>query len=86
MKDILIDQGEIGPFPGRVKPARSGLYKRITKKGNVVWSWFGAAPSIGYSENAWCRFSGSKAKAMSYARMGNCSQHQDLRWIGRAKK
>lgn len=85
--DILINQGEIGPFPGRVKPVRTGLYKRITKKGNVVWSYF-AMPAAGLkpgATGAWCKFSSSKAKALHHGRHGNASKHQNLRWIGRAK-
>jgi hypothetical protein len=88
MKDqVLVDRGEIGPFPGRVKPVRPGLYKRITRKGNVVWSYF-AMPAVGLkprATGAWCKFSGSKAKALRHGRHGDASKHQTLPWIGRVK-
>lgn len=75
--NYLPDQGEIGPFPGSVKPARTGMYKRITKKGNVVWSWFDGGHAL------WGKFSSSKAKA---ARLGrSASKHQSLSWVGRVK-
>lgn len=76
----LIHADEIGPFPGGVKPARPGMYKRITKKGNVVWSYWDAKHGRG---QVWGKFSGNYAKA--YGLREKTSKHQSLPWIG-AKK
>lgn len=65
----------IGPFPGTTKPVREGLYKRITRKGNEVWSW--------WSGSFWGLFGSNKQRAIQrgYKR----SKHQKLQWMGRVK-
>jgi hypothetical protein len=68
---------EIGPFTGNVKPARPGMYKRRTRKGNIVWSWF---------DGCWHKFSASYSKAKSKGMMGSRSKHQSLPWFGRTSR
>jgi hypothetical protein len=65
---------EIGPFPGKVKPARTGLYLRISKKGNEVWSWFNT------STGKWGKYGSNKQRAVQRGRKP--SKHQSLDWIG----
>lgn len=66
---------EVGVFKGTVKPVRNGPYKRITKSGNIVWSYF--------INGDWGMFGSNKARAIQ--RKNKPSKQQSLPWIGRAK-
>jgi hypothetical protein len=71
---------EIGPFDGRTKPARDrvGLYKRITRKGNEVWSW--------WNGTSWGMYGSNRKRAIERGRdRRKISKHQHLPWYGLAK-
>lgn len=69
----------VGPFPGTVKPVNGpGLYKRRTKRGNIVWSW--------WTGRIWCKFSSRKSKAVEKGEVESRSQYQSLPWFGRARR
>jgi hypothetical protein len=66
---------EIGPFPGRVKPVRPGLYKRRSPK-------TGARVFAHWDGSQWGLFSSDPKKAR--AKRNRPSQYPALKWWGRA--
>lgn len=70
---------EVGIFPGNVKPTRAGMYKRISKKGNIVWSHYDPHGTHG----GWGKYGTNKNRA--YQRRNKRSKEQSLPWIGLAE-
>lgn len=76
---------EIGPFPGRVKPARAGLYKRVSRAtGQKCWAWWnepGSSDHKGRTHKAgfWGLYSDTKANAV---RRAHKRSKKVLPWFG----
>lgn len=76
MSNVYIAPGEVGPFPGNKKPARPGMYVRISPhKRNRVWSW--------WDGRQWGMFGTNQLRAIE--RRHKRSKNQSLQWIGRDK-